>query len=699
MALLDKSRLLEVAQRFNEQQGSRSIIPQSDKLKQRMEFLTQNELDTPQQGLERIQGNNNLVSVSFLLRGYEVAQAIGLIYNIEKPTDSAAVGTGFLVAPGLMITNHHVIEDQKQALSYGLRMNYQRDLDGRIEDAYDFVFRPDLFFATDPALDFTIVAVESTDVSDTIDLSDFGYLKLIEQTGKILEGESATIIQHPDGRPKQIAIFDSEITNIVHPNFLLYKTDTIGGSSGSPVFSSDWLVVALHHAGVPTQAFLDQLKENKVDESQLQVDHKSNEGIRVSAILNSLKNLASEIYEIITNAAKANLEESLPINFSRYDSPFEVTEIDAYGNHVFANQNNTIPMNSKKNSILLNIPLEIRLGRFEGPINDDDFDDFDEEDFEKKRKRRKRPNRPPNNSNRPNNNTNRPPQHNNRPTTSNNDPVLTPEERNGYNAEFVEGVTINLADLYQPFSDKKMVAPLKTGDGHELHYTNFSVVMHKVKRMCILTAVNIDGTDLVSIQRDNDKWFLDGRMDLQYQLDNSIYYSNDLDRGHMVRRKDPNWGPNAAQANNDTFFFTNACPQHKDLNQKTWLSLEDYVLNSTDTHGLKVSVFTGPILDENYVPYRQAIVPVQFYKIVAMTKKDGKASITGYVLTQKELISGLERARTDFVFGQFKTYQVSLRQIQEMTGLKLENLLEFDPLNNELEGSIREIESGGDIKL
>ena len=82
-----------------------------------------------------------------------------------------------------------------------------------------------------------------------------------------------------------------------------------------------------------------------------------------------------------------------------------------------------------------------------------------------------------------------------------------------------------------------------------------------------------------------------------------------------------------------------------------------------------------------------------------MIKKDGKPSVTGYVLTQKELISGLEKVMTDFVFSQFKTYQVPLKTIEEMTGLDLSSLLKHDPLKGDLEAVPREIEGVGDLVL
>ena len=50
--------------------------------------------------------------------------------------------------------------------------------------------------------------------------------------------------------------------------FLLYRTDTMGGSSGSPVFNINWDLAALHHAAVGN----------------------ANEGIRISSIVSHLRN-------------------------------------------------------------------------------------------------------------------------------------------------------------------------------------------------------------------------------------------------------------------------------------------------------------------------------------------------------------------------------------------------------------------------
>lgn len=65
-----------------------------------------------------------------------------------------------------------------------------------------------------------------------------------------------------------------------------------------------------------------------------------------------------------------------------------------------------------------------------------------------------------------------------------------------------------------------------------------------------VTAVNIDGAALVDVPR-GDEWRLDDRIPADWQAGPDVYARNDLDRGHLVRRRDPVWGDRAAQANSD----------------------------------------------------------------------------------------------------------------------------------------------------
>lgn len=225
----------------------------------------------------------------------------------------------------------------------------------------------------------------------------------------------------------------------------------------------------------------------------------------------------------------------------------------------------------------------------------------------------------------------------------------------------------------------------------ELRYRHFSVWMSESRLVPLMTAVNIDGTRAYKMGR-GDWWFTDHRLDKSLQIDNSGYKNNPLDRGHMVRREDPVWGDTrdeADEANRDTFAYTNAAPQHEGLNQKHWLALEDYILGHARTRELKVSVFTGPVLDDSsdpwYRPPRGAPepkerfrIPLAFWKIACVINTEtGKPSVSGYLISQGTLIRAMLE---EFAYGGFLTYQVPLRVIAKATGLGVDHLIPFDPL-------------------
>jgi len=268
----------------------------------------------------------------------------------------------------------------------------------------------------------------------------------------------------------------------------------------------------------------------------------------------------------------------------------------------------------------------------------------------------------------------------------------TYEDRNGYDPSFLEqevprpSISVNLIDD---------VVKLKNSNNEELKYTNFSVVMSKSRGLAFYTAVNIDGSKLEPLERNNDVWYYEPRIEKQFQYGPELYFNNDIDRGHLVRRLDPVWGPNFKEANEDTFHFSNCSPQHKNLNQKTWLGLEDYILKNADVHDLKVNVFTGPVFNTNDLVYRgKYLVPSEFWKVVTIIKNDNTMSSTAYLETQKQLIADLK-----FVFGEYKTYQIQITKIESLTGLNFGNLRDFDPISKIKAFPVKIINNEKDIVL
>jgi len=273
-----------------------------------------------------------------------------------------------------------------------------------------------------------------------------------------------------------------------------------------------------------------------------------------------------------------------------------------------------------------------------------------------------------------------------------NSPVSDPvtfERRLGYDAGFLS----NLPVPWPTLTETKQADILPAGA--KLDYMHFSVAMSRSRRMALFVGVNIDGQSSISIPRGNEVWRYDGRLPKEAQFGNELYAGNLLDRGHLVRREDPNWGGDDAQtANEDTFHFTNSVPQMAGFNQKTWLSLENYVLKNARSWQDRITVFSGPVFRESDREYRGARIPEAFWKVIAFLSDDGSPSATAYIIAQT-----LELGQLEATYGAFKTYQCSVRSIEDRTGIDFGMLRDFDGFSNEEDATgvtVRKVVNGAE---
>ena len=213
--------------------------------------------------------------------------------------------------------------------------------------------------------------------------------------------------------------------------------------------------------------------------------------------------------------------------------------------------------------------------------------------------------------------------------------------------------------------------------GTELRYEHFSVVMSISRRLCLFSAVNIDGRRPVKKRRVG--WRSDPRIPADAQIRNECYGDPPrFSRGHMTRREDPIWGEDAeaARGNADSMHVTNAVPQMQPFNAGIWLGLEDYALDHAREDDMRISVFTGPFFSASD-PIRFGVgVPVRFWKIIAFIHDDtGELCATGYTMSQRDVIR-----EEEFVFGRHETAQTSIAAIQQESGLVFGDLAALDPL-------------------
>jgi endonuclease G len=572
--------------------------------------------------LERIIQTDDLLPVGYLEGGAAAARAVGRVVVRDARGRLAGYGTGSLVSPDLLLTNHHVLADAGTAGRSGVEFDYQDGMDGRPLPLQGFSLDPGRFFFADRELDFALVAVKATPG----ELAPFGFNPLVASEGKVIIGDFVTIIQHPGGEKKQVALRENRIVDILE-SFLHYQTDTEPGSSGSPVFNDQWEIVALHHAGVPAP-------------EHDQYGGFINEGVRVSSLLAFLHRQpfppAQQALLDRLFTERVSLSPAPPVpadrSLTRQAEPVEpAMERPADGQ---------LPL-----TLTLTAPFDIRL---RGPV-------------------------------------------------AGNGPVAAAPEaiqidpdyagRRGYDPDFLPGAHRVPLPTLHPELVPLAAINRQAGDGpaYVLNYHHFSVVMNRQRRLAFFTAVNIDGETSLRIRRDPDRWIFDPRLPDSEQTGEEVYRDNPLDRGHLVRRLDPAWGASHAVAksgNDDTFHFTNCTPQHKDFNQNqtTWAGLEDYILDNADTRDLKATVFTGPVLAADDDPYRGVQLPRQYWKVVAMVKQNNELSATGYLLSQDHLVAGLEAVPAEFSYGAYKTYQVPIRRIEDLTRLSFGTLADADPL-------------------
>jgi V8-like Glu-specific endopeptidase len=193
--------------------------------------------------LEKLMGDQStLLPISFLELGLRRARSVA---KVETPSGS---GTGFLTHGNLLITNHHVIPTVEAARNTKVRFRFEENADGLAQESVPFDLDPEGkgHFATSPEKsgdDWTAVRVQG-DAN-----KDWGALDLDEKV-TIKANDFVNIIQHPAGLPKQIALYHNLVAHVdTAETRVQYLTDTRPGSSGAPVFDTNWRVVALHQSG------------------------------------------------------------------------------------------------------------------------------------------------------------------------------------------------------------------------------------------------------------------------------------------------------------------------------------------------------------------------------------------------------------------------------------------------------------------
>ncbi|MGO7359978.1 serine protease [Rhizobium ruizarguesonis] len=187
---------------------------------------------------EKIMGDRpTFLDVSYLELGYQRAKSVAKLRM--RYQNGWYSGTAFLVSPVTLLTAYHNLwNGEKRAEAVEVIFDYERSIDGADVESSVIAANPETF-AGDAADDWALVKLDKPQL-------DRPLAPLAAKDSAV--GDRVAIIQHPSGMLKQVALHHNLVTS-AGGSRMQYLTDTLPGSSGSPVFDDQWKVVAVHHAG------------------------------------------------------------------------------------------------------------------------------------------------------------------------------------------------------------------------------------------------------------------------------------------------------------------------------------------------------------------------------------------------------------------------------------------------------------------
>lgn len=282
----------------------------------------------------------------------------------------------------------------------------------------------------------------------------------------------------------------------------------------------------------------------------------------------------------------------------------------------------------------------------------------------------------------------------------------------GYQSNFIEGYEISM-----PIIPEKLTTDLaiNTETGKPVFdYIYYSSVHSLSRKMPYYSASNIFREYWIKSER-TGTFKADNRLLSGYQYSDDIYTqvnkkhtenNRKVDKGHLVRREDVQWEENkneenAIEAAKATFFYTNACPQHHQLNNEIWKYLENSVLiKGHSKKPRKAIVFTGPIFsnsDPNLV-FPEGInydlkCPIRFWKVIYYVNELNELRCAAFIMSHKLLMErdghvvykpkvrnlkdNSEKADIPFLmFEENEKYQITLNLLSKLTNLQFPNAIE-----------------------
>ncbi len=191
--------------------------------------------------------------VGKLLQGLEQVNSVCKITFANRLPEES--GTGVLIAPGLVLTNYHVLSFEQGAELNQIAKSARFEF-GYISTKFGEAPRTQVVSAVEenPVVCFSPIDEYDYALLCFHPADDFTIQPVEFDTSTQLEPRSPlNILQHPEGEEMKISLSNNGVVKThEEKGLVLYVNATKQCSSGSPCFNQDWKLVALHHKHMAT---------------------------------------------------------------------------------------------------------------------------------------------------------------------------------------------------------------------------------------------------------------------------------------------------------------------------------------------------------------------------------------------------------------------------------------------------------------
>lgn len=221
----------------------------------------------------------------------------------------------------------------------------------------------------------------------------------------------------------------------------------------------------------------------------------------------------------------------------------------------------------------------------------------------------------------------------------------------------------------QVLSSKELAIPISMTPQQEqiIRHTGYTVSYNKELKLPNWVSYELTREETKGKEKRNNRFIADPLVK-GIIATNADYARSGYDKGHMAPAADMKWSP---QAMKESFYFSNMCPQHPQLNRRGWKNLEEKIRDWAIADSA-IIIICGPIITKQpkTIGKNKVAVPQQYFKVVLSPFVKPMRAI-GFLFNNRQALEPLS------------TYAVTVDSIERLTNMDF-----FASLPDEIENKI-----------